>query len=353
MTWLVLTTLERGSMLFIAARRCYCETAARHDAHASRDIRSVSVISPWKKDKSLMSELIAKNKRAAASKIVMVEPIRLQRATVNVFGVTPLIMHRFSSKSWQQLLLPAPVKNKVERAQILKHDPMQEYRECQYRNRDPAEPTLLHYPSGAFSGAIADAALDLPGVTKAKIQRLVSVASTQVNVYGLQSLGMDMVRLAGSGAPDVRTRPYLREWCCSFTIEFAVSLINLSQIMSLVEAAGRIIGLGDYRPQKGGSYGKFVIMPPEDEPFQRVMRTQGRAAQEQAYMNPTFYSEDAEELYGWYVAECERREKIPESMLDGDDEDELPPLEETPPNVSVAIKQRKARSNSKRSEVLT
>jgi len=249
-------------------------------------------------------------KPTSKSKTLEIKPITMASARVHLLGTTPLIMHRFSSKSWRELLLPSQEKNKAEKAETLKHDPLLEFRECCYRNRDKNEPTAVHFPAGAFSKAIAAAALDVPGATKSQMLRLVSIASTQVNIYGVPMLGMDMVRNSDMNrTPDVRTRAYFAEWCCAIDIEYVSTLINQTQIFNLVGASGVIVGLGDYRPQKGGQHGKFMAVPPDDPNVARIMK-QGRAAQEAALLSPSFYNEDSAELYGWFTEEVARREKV-------------------------------------------
>jgi hypothetical protein len=245
-----------------------------------------------------------------------IQPVVMGRIGVWLRGASPLIVHRYASKAWRELLMPSQKKNAAAKAANLKHDPLQEYQECLYINRDPSEPTLLHFPAGAFSKAMASAALDLPGASKSQILRLVNLSSLQVNLYGLPSLGMNMVRNSDmKHTPDVRTRAYLEEWAAFIEIEYVKSLIDQSQIFNLVGAAGLIVGVGDWRPQKGGQYGKFVNVPPDDPHLLEILK-QKRKAQEAAFRAPTFFDQDSEELYEWFTAEVIRREKT----LASDDE---------------------------------
>jgi len=247
---------------------------------------------------------------------IEIAQIGMGRMKFHLLGTSPMIMHRFAAKAWQELLLPSAKKNAAAKAESLKHDPLQEFRECIYRNRDPERPTAVHFPSGAFSKAIAAAALDLPGASKAQILRLVSVTSVQVDIYGVPTLGMDMVRSSDMArTPDVRTRAYFAEWACAIDVEFVASLIGEAQITNLLAAAGIITGLGDYRPQKGGNFGKFKVVMRDDPEFLRVLK-QDRRAQEAAMADPSFYNEEAAELYGWFNDEVKRREKTLQSSLD-------------------------------------
>jgi hypothetical protein len=238
-----------------------------------------------------------------------IQPIHMGRAGMWLYGASPLIVHRYASKAWRELLMPSQKKNAAAKAVNLKHDPLQEFQECLYLNREASEPTLLHFPAGAFSKAMASAALDLPGASKSQILRLVNLSSIQVNLYGVPMLGMDMVRNSDmKRTPDVRTRAYLPEWAVYIEVEYVSSLIDQSQIFNLVGAAGLIVGIGDYRPQKGGQYGKFINVPPDDPRLLAVLK-QKRKAQEAAYRSPAFFSPDSQELYEWFTEEVARREK--------------------------------------------
>lgn len=54
-------------------------------------------------------------------------------------------------------------------------------------------------------------------------------------------------------ARTIRERPIFRDWRLSITIGYDDGIFNREQIAQLVEAAGRYIGLGTYRPR----YGRF------------------------------------------------------------------------------------------------
>jgi uncharacterized protein YnzC (UPF0291/DUF896 family) len=242
-----------------------------------------------------------------------IQPIVMSTTGFRLLGTSPLIMNRYASKAKQALLFPEEKKNKAAKREHLKHDPLAEFRDCMYRNRSDSEPTLLHFPQGAFSKAMAFAALDVPGASKAEILRLVSIASLQVNIYGTPMLGMDMVRSSNTArTPDVRTRAYLPEWCCEVTISYPKSLIGPLQVLNLLTAAGYIVGLGDYRPQKGGAYGRFTVVDPngKDEMGKyKLVQKQARTTQQAAFNVPDFFDDDSRELYEWFISELERREK--------------------------------------------
>ena len=54
-------------------------------------------------------------------------------------------------------------------------------------------------------------------------------------------------------------RPMLREWELDFEVTFDDDEIQPSIMKELLDIAGRIAGIGDWRPQKKGPYGKFQV----------------------------------------------------------------------------------------------
>ena len=51
----------------------------------------------------------------------------------------------------------------------------------------------------------------------------------------------------------MRTRPKLAEWSASTVIEFDETQVTLSDVTEIIEDAGRMVGVGDWRPK----YGRF------------------------------------------------------------------------------------------------
>ena len=56
------------------------------------------------------------------------------------------------------------------------------------------------------------------------------------------------------------SRPMLREWKISFDVIFDETEVAVSIMKELLDIAGRIVGIGDWRPAKKGPYGKFHVV---------------------------------------------------------------------------------------------
>jgi hypothetical protein len=241
---------------------------------------------------------------------IEIAEIHANDVVTNIVGTSPMIMNRFSQKAWQELLYPSERRSRATLEQSLKHDPVAEFRGAVYRNRDPKQPALIHVPNGAFHGALAAAALDIPGAAKAKIERLTRVVDVNINLFGVPQIFCAMVRNSDMNrTPDVRTRPIYPRWACTVTIRYIRNVLTERTIVNLLAAAGVIIGIGDWRGQKGGPYGAFRLVSDHDKEFLDIVKNGGRVAQQKALDTPIFFDEDTEELLTWFAREVERRER--------------------------------------------
>lgn len=57
----------------------------------------------------------------------------------------------------------------------------------------------------------------------------------------------------------MRCRPIFNEWCAEFEIVYDENIIDGGDVVRLLETGGTMIGLGDYRPAKGGDFGRFEV----------------------------------------------------------------------------------------------
>jgi hypothetical protein len=248
-------------------------------------------------------------KAAVAANTIEIQTIELAQATYQLYGITPLIMHRFDWKAWQELLMPSRKKNQAEKEASLKHDPVNEFRNCIYLNRDRTRKALIHLPEGAIHQCVAAAAIDMPGAKRTQMERLTGVVDTQIDLFGVPQMFMRMVRNSDMNrTPDVRTRPIFPQWACSVTIRWVKNRLTEKTIGNLIGAAGQIVGIGDWRPERGGSYGRFNLVAHDDRRFLDIVNKQGRVAQDSALKEPIYFDDDTREIMTWFESEVSTRE---------------------------------------------
>ena len=249
-----------------------------------------------------------KSTEKAPSELDILE-VQKGRIEVCVLGETPLITNRLSEKAKHELLMPARKKNATERATILKHVPLDEFRNSPYLINDPAAPTHIAILAASFKKAMMTAALDLPSTKKAQIGRLTWVIGDYASIYGVPQIVLATVRMADMArTPDIRSRAILPRWACRLTVSYVQPLMKAQAVVRLLAAAGMFIGVGDWRNEKGsGTFGSFKLVEPDDPEFLDVVATGGYAAQVAAMESPTAYDEETADLLAWFDGEMNQR----------------------------------------------
>lgn len=245
---------------------------------------------------------------AAASAEIKIDQINTHTVNFCVVGESPLIMNRLAAKAQQQLLLPPLRKNNVERATSLKHDPFEEFTNSPYTLEDDG-PSLLAMPSTAFKKSMLTAALDLPGTKKSQMGRLLYVNDELVPIFGIPEIYCAVVRNSDiNHTPDVRTRVIVPRWAALLTMTYTEPLLSVGGVTNLLNAAGQIAGVGDFRQEKGaGRFGSFRVVNSDDATFKALMKSGARAAQTKAMAAPKPYNSETSELLGWFVTEAKKR----------------------------------------------
>jgi hypothetical protein len=57
----------------------------------------------------------------------------------------------------------------------------------------------------------------------------------------------------------VRARPRFDTWSIAGDLAFDERLVDMQLVRTCVDQAGMYVGIGDFRPQKKGPYGRFVV----------------------------------------------------------------------------------------------
>ena len=247
-------------------------------------------------------------KKTEQSEEIQVQPLRRATIRLRIIGETPLFQNRMANKAKQQLLVGSQRKTKADRAQI-KHNPLDEYRDS--AEILPDGPTALGMRVTAVKGSMCTAALETAGLTKTSAQRLLFMPGDFAPLYGTPQLRMDVVRSADvAKTPDVRTRAFLPRWGAEVEIQYIIPQLSVTSVVSLLCNAGILVGLGDFRQEKGkGSYGSFRVLAEgeQDDEWDDLVANHGRLAQEVALRDPEYADKDTEDLMAFFAAEVKRR----------------------------------------------
>ncbi len=67
------------------------------------------------------------------------------------------------------------------------------------------------------------------------------------------------VRIPATGGRILAYRPSFEKWALTFTVSVDTTELSVKMFRDIVDAAGKKIGLGDFRPDNKGPFGKFVV----------------------------------------------------------------------------------------------
>ena len=235
--------------------------------------------------------------KPVASDVINVQQFEQQTVRVRIEGVSGLVCNRMGSKAKQALLIGSGGPKKASTKKEVKHKPFDEFRDSMHLCPDAHDHTSVFMPAVAVKSAMATSAIELEGVTAAAIKRLVYFPDEYVPIYGLPFLRMDVVRLAGpSRVADIRTRAFFPRWWSEFDVVYTPARITRESIFALLQNAGLIIGIGDYRQEKGkGSFGLFQVTT-EELPSGAVDKQYQKARIDK----PVLYDAETEQLMEFY-----------------------------------------------------
>ena len=197
---------------------------------------------------------------------VMIPAIDIRTAIIKVVGDTPLIMHKWSEKAKKEML------DKQMKKATAKKDPVRDFIESIYwLEGAPKDMTSgafcealnggarFGFPSVAFKAA-AVAAGYRAGITPNKVSMNAAfhIDGEFVEIHGQPEMREDMVRV-GMGTADIRYRGEFKEWYAIFPVRYNAGAISLEQLANLFNMGGFACGVGEWRVEKGGSYGMFHV----------------------------------------------------------------------------------------------
>lgn len=193
---------------------------------------------------------------------IVIDRIGVETIKVPIIGTSPLIVHRWSDKAKRQMLDAQQGKKKVKEHR----DPQADYENSFYRIADDTNPDRYGFPVTAFKQATIggarfyDKSVTMTALRQAMFFRgIITKADPQqlVEIHGEPHMREDVVRV-GQGT-DLRYRGEFTEWTTELAITFVTSMLDRNSLLSLVEAGGMGVGVGEWRPQKSGEFGTYVI----------------------------------------------------------------------------------------------
>jgi len=190
---------------------------------------------------------------------VSISRIGTESLRVPLVGTAPLIVHKFSEKSKRQMLDAMQGRKTPKQAK----DPEAEYEAAFYRHDDGA----YGFPVIAFKAASVSACRFFGKAMPMTLARQCIFFDAEFSkvdgqklarIDGTPHMREDVTRV-GMGGTDLRYRPEFTEWSTTVEITYVRSMLTRESVLSLLDAGGMGVGVGEWRPEKKGDFGTYQI----------------------------------------------------------------------------------------------
>lgn len=204
--------------------------------------------------------------------IIEIPAIHIEKAIIKVVGDSPLIMHKWSEKAKREMLekqmkkaktkghdAKSPVEDFIESLYWIDGKP-DEHTEEGFENAIKSGKASFGFPSVAFKAAAVSGGYR-SGVTKNKtsMNAAFHIQGDMVEIKGIPEMREDMVRIGMGKVADIRYRGEFKEWSALLHVTYNSGAVTIEQLCNLFNLGGFAVGVGEWRPEKSGSYGMFHV----------------------------------------------------------------------------------------------
>lgn len=211
--------------------------------------------------------------------VANIQRIKSLETRIRLKSLSPLVVHAWSEKAKRQMIEAQAKKTKTKGREVRR--PFQEFVDSMYwltekpvadtdeeleklYEKAIANGARFGFPVGGIKQAANSAAYRLGWVKNQMGLRGSYFLGTEDGEFAeikgcVPKIRTDMVRV-GNGAADVRYRAEFDDWYMDLTIAYnANSDLTLEQIVNCIEAGGFACGIGEWRPEKDGTFGRYVV----------------------------------------------------------------------------------------------
>lgn len=188
---------------------------------------------------------------------ISLNPIKTASLTLTIEGTSILVQHQWSEKAKTMMReKQSGKKTKTREVRNVREEAMA----ATYRTSKGE----YGIPVTALKAAIIKAAHKDLGVAQTLVRRaLFLICNDPGQILPIKTeepiIREDMVRV-GAGSADLRYRPqFAPGWECDVVVQYDVDMLTPTDIVNLINRAGFGVGLCEFRPEKGGDWGRFQV----------------------------------------------------------------------------------------------
>lgn len=187
-----------------------------------------------------------------AERTIEIPEPKLLQMVVGIQGTTPLITKRFGEKARKSIEDKQQKKAKgAKEARV----PEEEFREALY----VIDGETYGFPAVGIKKALVNAGGRFADEKMTHLRGVVNVIGDLIEIRGEKPvMRSDTVRLQG-GVTSIAYRPMFMPWEMEVPVRYNAGIISDGQVINLFQIAGFSVGLGEWRPERNGIYGQFVV----------------------------------------------------------------------------------------------
>lgn len=184
----------------------------------------------------------------------------MQSITIEIQGITPLLLNKFTDEAQQKATSGNTVSFTGDRGTPREQAESKLYLDNDGKTYVMPAPNLFRclIDAGKFFKAGKS---KVTTIKSSLIPACVDLHGIAIPIKSKEGWDVDTrpVRIPSTGGRILCHRPVFNDWTMKFEVTLDTSLIGIKLFREIVDAAGRRIGLGDFRPDCKGPFGKFVV----------------------------------------------------------------------------------------------
>lgn len=202
---------------------------------------------------------------ASTAPAIILDRIPSETIIVPIIGTSPLVVHRFSEKAKREMLDRMQGRKKPKESR----NPEEDFRLASYRLGKDG----YGFPAIGLKAATVSAARFYPrgSVTMTGLRQFMffhgEMGEDNIGLCRIENpvssspwprMREDVVKLA-TNVSDLRYRPEFWPWSMKLKITYVSSALSRDSVLSLIDAGGLGVGIGEWRPERGGDLGTYRI----------------------------------------------------------------------------------------------
>lgn len=186
------------------------------------------------------------------SKVIKVQPLQLVVTDICIVGDRPLLMEKLNTTVTDAI-------DDKRAHKVVKKDTRTEEERVEEKIHYTQDGNI-GFPSAGFAKGMVEVAPYFDGITK-KVVRSIQMEEEIIPIkFKKQTINFSNGKNSGfTRSPRKIVRPEFRDWKCTLRVTFNQALISAEQVVSLLNWAGFHQGIGGWRPECGGTYGRYHV----------------------------------------------------------------------------------------------